>query len=214
MPEKPEGDTPTRDRLLAAALSLFAAHGFEGVSMRDVEREAEVNRGLAAYHFRNKEGLWRAAVDVLIARWSKELESTEAVLWDLPPAERVRLLLLAFTRFSARNVEFFRMFVLNDASKGPHARYLDDQFASSMRFFRRVSGGPGPSATPEDEAIVVLATWGAAATIFALKGVCLNVFDVDPEDPAFRERAAQVVADLFHRLFIEQAASDSALPMR
>jgi AcrR family transcriptional regulator len=45
---KPEG---TRDRILTAAEEAFAIHGFNGVSLRDVVKRADVNLAAVNYHF-------------------------------------------------------------------------------------------------------------------------------------------------------------------
>ena len=47
----------TREKLLAAAERLFAAHGYTNVSVRAIAAAAGVNWSLVGYHFRGKEGL-------------------------------------------------------------------------------------------------------------------------------------------------------------
>jgi AcrR family transcriptional regulator len=49
-----------QERLLDAAESLFAEHGYNGVSLRTITARAGVNIGAANYYFRSKEGLFRA----------------------------------------------------------------------------------------------------------------------------------------------------------
>jgi len=47
----------TREKLVAAAERLFAAHGYTNVSVRAIAAAAGVNWSLVGYHFRGKEGL-------------------------------------------------------------------------------------------------------------------------------------------------------------
>jgi len=47
----------TREKLVAAAERLFAAHGYTSVSVRAIAASARVNWSLVGYHFRGKEGL-------------------------------------------------------------------------------------------------------------------------------------------------------------
>src|SRR5690349_10762718 len=49
----------TRHRILEAAIRLFAEHGFDAVSLRDIATRAEVNGAAINYHFRTKELLIR-----------------------------------------------------------------------------------------------------------------------------------------------------------
>ncbi len=53
----------TRLRLLDAAEALFAEFGFNGVSLRTITSHADVNLAAANYHFRSKEGLFRAVFE-------------------------------------------------------------------------------------------------------------------------------------------------------
>jgi AcrR family transcriptional regulator len=56
--ESPESATmDSREKLLAAALHLFAARGVDRVSVRDIANEAGVNSALVGYYFRSKDGL-------------------------------------------------------------------------------------------------------------------------------------------------------------
>ncbi len=56
-----------RDRLLDAALHLFAGKGFESASVRELAETAEVTRPTLYYHFGSKEGLYLELVERLCA---------------------------------------------------------------------------------------------------------------------------------------------------
>jgi TetR/AcrR family transcriptional regulator len=60
--------TATRTALLDAALTEFAAHGFEGASTRSIAAAAGTHQPQINYHFESKDALWKAAVDHLFAR--------------------------------------------------------------------------------------------------------------------------------------------------
>jgi AcrR family transcriptional regulator len=47
----------SREKLVRSAERLFAAKGFDGVSVRDIANDAQVNSALVGYYFRGKEGL-------------------------------------------------------------------------------------------------------------------------------------------------------------
>lgn len=73
-----------RQRLIDTSMLLFAERGFDGVTVRDIAREADVSIGLINHHFDSKEGL-RAAVDKhfiertskAVARASRELAEAD-----------------------------------------------------------------------------------------------------------------------------------------
>ncbi len=59
---------PTKFRILNASERLFAERGYEGVSLRDIARDADVEVALVSYHFGAKQELFRH----VIARRSAE----------------------------------------------------------------------------------------------------------------------------------------------
>jgi TetR/AcrR family transcriptional regulator len=77
----------TRDALLDAALTVFAAHGFEAASTRAIATAAGTHQPQINYHFESKDALWRAAVDRLFERLD---DGVRRHLADLPPANGQR----------------------------------------------------------------------------------------------------------------------------
>ncbi|MCP3713619.1 CerR family C-terminal domain-containing protein [Paraburkholderia sp. CNPSo 3274] len=65
----------TRSRIIAAALTLFGLHGFEGASTRDIAELAGVNAPALRYYFSNKEGVYLACVDHIATTISDRLAS-------------------------------------------------------------------------------------------------------------------------------------------
>jgi TetR/AcrR family transcriptional regulator, regulator of cefoperazone and chloramphenicol sensitivity len=49
----------TRDRILRAAVRLFAERGYDATSVRALAVKARVNQAAVNYHFKSKEGLYR-----------------------------------------------------------------------------------------------------------------------------------------------------------
>jgi AcrR family transcriptional regulator len=79
-----------RQRILDAALVLFASHGFEGASTREMALAAGVQQGLVGYHFRSKDALWRAVVDAGFARLGAAALA-RGPLRAVEPRQRLRL---------------------------------------------------------------------------------------------------------------------------
>lgn len=82
-----------RERLMDAALALFAERGYEGVAIHEIAEAAGMTRAAPYYHFQNKEDLFLAAI-------SREMERTAAKLADAVKAEptfRARLVAILDT---------------------------------------------------------------------------------------------------------------------
>lgn len=56
-------ETPRRDRILDAAEALFAEHGYDGVTLRQIATHAGVDVALANYHFGKKLELFQAVFE-------------------------------------------------------------------------------------------------------------------------------------------------------
>jgi AcrR family transcriptional regulator len=59
---KKASSVSTQASVYSAAATLFSAKGFDGVSMDDIARTAEVNKAMIYYHFADKLALYRAIV--------------------------------------------------------------------------------------------------------------------------------------------------------
>ncbi len=72
----------TKDKILAAARSLFVEHGFAGTSMGNIAKLAGVTHSLLFHHFGNKEKLWGEVKQSIVSEASPE--STMIPSTDLP----------------------------------------------------------------------------------------------------------------------------------
>ncbi len=61
-----------KEKLLQAAIKIFAIHGFEGASTRLLTKEAGVNISAIPYYFESKEGLYEAVVRHIISQASQK----------------------------------------------------------------------------------------------------------------------------------------------
>src|SRR5262245_38825505 len=70
------GHGPGHDAILAAAISEFAARGYDGATTAEIARRARVTQPLVHHHFGSKALLWRAAMDQLYAELSAAIGDT------------------------------------------------------------------------------------------------------------------------------------------
>lgn len=70
----------TRDRILRTAEEQFASRGLDGVSVRDITREAKVDLALMNYHFGTKELLFEAVIGPRIAELGQDRQKRVAAL--------------------------------------------------------------------------------------------------------------------------------------
>jgi len=191
-------DEPTRERILAAALEVFAERGFEGARTREIAERAGVNLGLLAYYFDGKEPLWREAVSRAFEELQRELGGLAAHGGPQPASERERLevLLRGFVRFVARRPAFMRL--MNDEGKrdGPRMRWLADRYVKPMAvlFRERVERAQAQGVVPAlPAASLHYIALGAAGLLFSQAPECAYVTGVDPASEGFAEAHADAV---------------------
>ena len=81
-------DKTTRDHIVEAADRLFYRQGYEHTSFSDIAEVVQISRGNFYYHFKSKDEILDAAIDLRLADTRKMLER-----WDIEgkqPADRIR----------------------------------------------------------------------------------------------------------------------------
>lgn len=187
----------TRAALVNIAISSFSARGYDGVSVRQLEESAGVKRGLVAYHFGDKEGLWRVAVDQLFAALTEDFAGRVEILADVTPREAARSIIRSFVRYSAAHPELNRLMMQESMSDtwrvaclvDEHIRPMVDSLAAAMPEAIALFWGDGD---PHRYYTLI----GAAAFVFSAEHECLRLFGVSPREEAFVARHADMVVEL------------------
>jgi AcrR family transcriptional regulator len=177
----------TQERLLEAALAVFAEHGFEGATTREIARRAGVALAALPYHFTTKDALWRAAADRIFGRLGETIGKRVAGLEGVDLPTRLRLLLREFVRFSAAHPELHRFMIQEGFAKGPRLSWLVEvhirpmyEFVRSM-FAAAQRDGMVPVGSPEHLHYILI---GAAASVYALGAEFELLTGGDPRDEA------------------------------
>lgn len=95
-------DTAVRRRILAAAVDLFAEHGYDATSVSQVINRAGVAKGGFYHHFASKDDLLYAVYGDLIER---QLDGMQRILGQrMPPAQTLRALIMDLVETTAGSV--------------------------------------------------------------------------------------------------------------
>jgi len=76
-------DKDAKNRLIEAAMPLFPAKGYAGVSIREIAEAAHVNSAAISYYFGGKEGLYEAVLDFLFSQIDDAIHTID-VLQEKP----------------------------------------------------------------------------------------------------------------------------------
>jgi AcrR family transcriptional regulator len=187
----PEGE------VLQAALRAFATYGFNGVSVRTLNRELRVSHNLLHQRFGSKEAVWRAAVDWGFGHLVAELLDSDDESAD--PLARLHTFVRTFVAFSARHPELPRLMNIEGTEAGERLDYIADNFVEPIigRFLplRNELVERGRIRPVPPEVIFHMITSGGGA-MFASRGLTERLFTDAPLAPERTDEYAETFADL------------------
>lgn len=128
-PSRPAPDTEeTKERLLEAAIGLFARHGYEAVTTVDIAKAANFTQSMVHYHFGSKEKIWRAAVTSLMRRRGPMFAPTRLKHADLDPLAKLEMLIRNLAAANAAEPDYARIVMLESISNSDRLEWLIDEF--------------------------------------------------------------------------------------
>lgn len=152
----------TRDRILQAALEVFAEKGYHRALVDDIVRASRTSKGAVYHHFPNKEALFLALVDEFAGRLA---EAVAAAIGGAHGAlGKVEAALTAGLETFARHRDLARILLLESVSLGPayQSKRLEvhGRFASLIQAHLDEAVAEG-SIPPLDTRVATLAWLGA-----------------------------------------------------
>ena len=97
-------NSDSRTQILAAAIPLFAQHGYSGVSMRDIARASGIQAASLYHHFPDKQALY---LDAMAQAFEDKAEGFDKALRQTGSAEkRLTDLVHSFTQLMGKDPDF------------------------------------------------------------------------------------------------------------
>lgn len=118
----------TRQRILNAAITVFAELGFEASSMGLIARRSGVKKALVQYHFETKDNLWRASVGELFEQLTANFP---AYVRSVDPSENqnyMREVFRQFVRFAQDHPAWVGILFRESATPGPRLEWVVDHY--------------------------------------------------------------------------------------
>lgn len=119
----------TRQRLIDAALALFAERGFEGVSLRDIAVRAGTTHGLLRHHFGSKTGLWEAVVDEADRRFVARVPDFTDLVATPDPRDAVEMIVESLLDAARRHPAIVLLLLQEGIVGGERLEYVLRQIA-------------------------------------------------------------------------------------
>jgi AcrR family transcriptional regulator len=184
---RPRGDT--RERIQAVALELFAEHGYEATSLREIAERLGVTKAALYYHFRSKEDIVRSFTEDYVA----ELDHLLAWGAAQPRTPQTRAaLLVRYTDMVSGRLEVLRFLEQNQAAV--HQLMAEHADGEGKRWFRAqfeaLRGLLAPPDAPLRDRV-------RASAALAAVGLGCMLFQHEAPDPAeLRAIVLEIARDL------------------
>lgn len=131
-PERPRGrakasESVPIDQILQRALTAFATVGYDGMSLRTLNRDLGVSHNLIYQRFGTKDELWRSAVDFGFGQMLRHMQSLfDPTLGE--PLEQLRLAVRRFIMFSADHPELVALMNIEGRQNTDRLAYIYDTY--------------------------------------------------------------------------------------
>ena len=176
--------TEIRERILDAALEVFATEGVEGVTMRALADAIEYTPPVIYAHFRDKD----AIIEELCYRQLRTLAKAFANFRTLDPVERLRQIGYVYADFAVKHPSHFRFLFLTPHSYKADERELakDDPQQNAYAFLKQTAkegleaGVFRPEFTDAEE--IAQICWGSAHGLVALQNIKVSNSWIDWRD--------------------------------
>jgi TetR/AcrR family transcriptional regulator len=188
----------TEAEILDAALHAFARYGYDGVSIRTLNRQLGVSHNLIHQRFGSKEGLWRAAVDHGFSAIVNDPDAAfDPTLTD--PLSQLRTAIRRFIVFSAHHPELLALMNVEAGLDTERLDYLYDTYVeralAPLKRLLEYLAAEGRIRPVSVRTLNFLVAHGGAAP-FTLHPFARRFGGPDPLDSDEIERHAALTADI------------------
>lgn len=145
--DEPRG---TRERLLEAAVEMFAERGYAATGVDALCKRAGVAKTSLYWEFQNKVGLLNAVIDQVVAEWVDEIRDASS---SGAPRDRLDAALAALRKRVTERPELFRVLLVviaertqvDDEARGALMRFYKSAHSSLLEGIQGSVGKPLPA---------------------------------------------------------------------
>ncbi|HXF81333.1 MAG TPA: TetR/AcrR family transcriptional regulator [bacterium] len=165
---QPQGPSATRDRILSAAMEVFARKGYHAAGVEDIVRASGTSKGAFYHYFPSKRGIFLTLMDDLAALVEQGVEAV--IAQERGAVAKVEAALRVVIETAAEQRALVKILLLEAVGLGPAFEQkrleIHSRFARVIQHHldRAVQEGDIP---PQDTALVAQAWMGALTEVIA-----------------------------------------------
>ena len=195
----------TKEALLHAATELFAEHGYEGASIRQISERADANVAAVHYHFGSKESLYvevfarvcRKEAHEPVARYLETHEGP-ASLDDVREVIRLSITMFLNELTQSPTAALSRRILMRsllESNLPALESRLDDTFRNDVGDWEELARRAVPDLSDRDATLWAYSYMGQGALYFLAHEHVLRHLGLDAFDESFIEDASTFIAD-------------------
>ena len=170
----------TRAKLIKAGTVMFSERGFDGVSVRDLENAAGVKRNLLAYHFDDKDTLWKRVTNDIYGLMKTEFDQRLLIGQEMSGRESLAFVVRFYVYCHARHPELSRLVAQEATQHSWRTQYMIEHHIRpatvAMEKLVKDTTGLDREAVIHWYYIMISST----STLVSFAAECYDLFDVDP----------------------------------
>lgn len=193
---------PVRMRLLHEATRLFAARGYDGVTVDEVVSAAKVNKRMVYHYFGSKDGLYMAVLERAYTglRQSEEGMFPPAI-WDESARDIVANVVAVYFRFFKTHPDVGRILLWENLQGGGHLRRVTPAVAktpmrTALQRLVRKGEEDGSFRSGIDPRHLLVNLFGMCQIYYSNRHTMSHALDLDLTDPAVLDDGIEQVTAL------------------
>jgi TetR/AcrR family transcriptional regulator len=195
-----------RERILQAAIEVFSKKGYAGAGTREIASLALVHQPAIAYHFKNKEMLWKESVSsmwtTLLSDLKREMKSANPRSDD----ERIEVFANFYVRHLAQAPESVMMVVQEGAQTDDRGLWFNETWIKPMAraLYETLAGSKWVRKNRKFEikAVSILSILTGSTLIFSQRSQLLSILDLDTRGDDFVNEHVKTVTQCLKALLL------------
>ena len=152
-------DTPTRDRLIQAAMDVFAERGYHGATVDNIVAASETSKGAFYHYFSSKQAIFLSLLDRLVQMVEAGVE--QAIEQEAGALAKVEAALRVVLEVASARRDLARILLIEAAALGPEFEQsrlgIHRRFAALIQ--RYLDRAAADGAIPPQDTRAAAAAW-------------------------------------------------------
>ncbi len=179
-------DTATRDRLLAAAIEVFATKGYHGAIVDDIVTASGTSKGAFYHYFPSKQGIFLTLMDALAELVEQSVEG--AITTEQGALAKVEAALRVVLETAAAQRDLARILLVEAVGLGPtlEQKRLEIHRRFARLIQRHLDRAVGEGSIPRQDTALAAQTWIGALVEVVTQWLMADGTDLPARLPGLR----------------------------